>query len=285
MTRRSATWTPEALIPASTRRRTRRHAAGASRLVTTRAPRFMAVPSARPRRKRGLGRQIDVRQAADPLAGEERRGRLTLPDDVVVDLRARLDLLERVDPHAGRDDRLVPDRRLVADRGALLDARVGPDVAHPPDDRALHARARGDVGPRVDDRTGRSRALADRHARREHRVRVDGRVRVDAAVVADERRAVDRLEVAELDPLPHPHVPAQADPRDVQADLAVERVEVRLPVLVEVPDVLPVAVGRRSRTSACPSRAGAGRAPWRSRTAGRSARSRAPRARSRRCPC
>src|SRR5439155_56353 len=58
----------------------------------------------------------------------------------------------------------------------------------------------------------------------------------------DERRPLDALEVVDLDALADPEVAPQADPGDVEADALVERVEVRLPELVEVADVLPVAV-------------------------------------------
>ena len=64
----------------------------------------------------------------------------------------------------------------------------------------------------------------------------------DAAVVADVRRALDLLEVGDLDPLAEPDVAADADARDVEAHVLLERVEVRLAELVEIPDVLPVAV-------------------------------------------
>ena len=66
--------------------------------------------------------------------------------------------------------------------------------------------------------------------------------RAIAAVVADEGRALERVEVVDLDALAEPDVPAQPDAVDLEPDALVERVEVRLPVLVEVADVLPVAV-------------------------------------------
>ena len=62
------------------------------------------------------------------------------------------------------------------------------------------------------------------------------------AVVADERRALDRVEVVDLHPVAEPDVPAQPYSGQAQAHPLVEGVEVRLPVLVEVADVLPVAL-------------------------------------------
>jgi len=63
-----------------------------------------------------------------------------------------------------------------------------------------------------------------------------------AAVVAEERGPLERVEVVEVDALPHPDVPANPDAGDVEAHALFERIEVRLAVLVEVADVLPVAV-------------------------------------------
>ena len=59
---------------------------------------------------------------------------------------------------------------------------------------------------------------------------------------ADERRPFDALEIVDLDALSDPDVSPQADARDIELDQLVERVEVRLPVLLEVADVLPVAL-------------------------------------------
>src|SRR5215203_2045890 len=146
-------------------------------------------------------------------------------------MRAGLDLLVRVDAHARHDHALGADHDLVADRDAVLEPRVRPDVARAADDRALHERAPSEVRRRVDDRAGRSRALAQRHARAEHGVLADGGAGRDAAVVADERRRLDLLEFWEVHPLPDPDVPPQADARNAEAH-----------VLVEVADVLPVAV-------------------------------------------
>ncbi len=157
-------------------------------------------------------------------------------------LRAGLDLLVRVDPHAGQHDALGADRHLVADRHALVNPRVRADVARPADHGALDEHAAADVGRRVDDRARRAGALAHGDARVQHRVRPDGGLRRDARVVADERGPLDGVEVVHPGPLADPDVPAQAHARDVQLHELVERVEVGLPVLVEVADVLPVAL-------------------------------------------
>src|SRR5262249_17503389 len=120
-----------------------------------------------------LGRQVDVHESLDAVGAEEGRPRARLPDQVLVDLRARLGLLVRVDAHARHDDALRADRHLVADRDALVNADVRADVARTPDHRALDQRGGADVGRRIDDRPGRPRTLAQRHARAEHALRTD----------------------------------------------------------------------------------------------------------------
>ncbi len=230
------------VIPETTARFSSRLAGAPSRLVTTLTPRFKAVPSAIPDYERRLRRQVDVHEARDRVTAEEPRGEPRLPDQVPIDEGAGLDLLERVDADARHDDALLADRAAVADRDALVQTGVRPDVAGLPDDGALHERAAAEVGRGVDDGARRARVLAQRHARREDGVRPDRRLRRDAAVVPDERRALDGLEIGELHALPHPHVAAQLDPGDVQGDALVEGIEVRLPELVEVADVLPVAL-------------------------------------------
>ena len=52
----------------------------------------------------------------------------------------------------------------------------------------------------------------------------------------------DVVERFEVDSLAHPDIAPQADPRDLQADLAVEGVAVGFEVLLQAADVLPVAV-------------------------------------------
>ena len=159
-----------------------------------------------------------------------------------MELRPGLDLLVRVDPDAGHDHALGADRHLVADRDALVHAHVRAQVAAAADDRSHDVGAAADVGRAVDDRALDAAPLAHRDARRQHRVRADVRAARDAAVVAEVRGPLDRLEVVEVHPVPHPDVAANADSGDLEPHALVEGIEVRLPVLVEVADVLPVAV-------------------------------------------
>ena len=188
----------------------------------------------------GLGRQVDVDEPGDAVLAEEPRRRPRLPDQVLEELGAGLDLLVGVDPDVRHDARLGADRHLVADRRTLLDPHVVADVARAADDRALDQRAATDVGRRVDHRAHGAGALAQRDAVREDGVRADGCVAGDPAVVADEGGPFDLLGVVDVGALADPDVAAQADAADVQLHLLVERVEICLPVLVEVADVLPV---------------------------------------------
>jgi len=131
-----------------------------------------------------------------------------------VDLRTGLDLLVRIDPHAGHDHALRPERHVVADRYALVQADVGAEIARASHDRSLDERAATDVGRAVDDRARGPRSLAQRHARREHRVRTDAGPGRDTAVAPDEGRPLDGVEILDLHALAEPDVPAQANARD-----------------------------------------------------------------------
>ena len=189
-----------------------------------------------------FGSEVDVDEPPQPrgVAAPGRDPRL--PHEVAVDDGAGLDLLERVDPHAGEHDALLADGALVADRRAFADMGVRAELGRPAECRALHDAAPAQVRRHVDDRARHARALTHGDARPEHRVRADRCRRRDPAVVADVRRAFDLAEVGDLDALAEPDVAAQAKSRNREADALLQRVEVRLPVLVEVADVLPVAV-------------------------------------------
>ena len=191
---------------------------------------------------RRLRRQVDVDEPGRAVATEGRACGSRLPDDVLVDLGARLDLLERVDPYPGIDARLGADRDLVADRDTLVDADVVAEIAAAAEDRSLDDGAPTEVGAYVDHAPAHACALSHDHALREHRVRPDRGAVGDPAVRADECRPFDRLDLVDVDLLAHPDVPAQPQARHLELHATVERVEVRLPELVEVPDVLPVAL-------------------------------------------
>src|SRR5919106_150901 len=73
-------------------------------------------------------------------------------------------------------------------------------------------------------------------------MRACGRMSHDLPTVAPSTRALRPMYV-ELAALAHPDVAAEADPGDLERHPLVEGVEVRLPELVEVADVLPVTLG------------------------------------------
>src|SRR6476619_3033937 len=206
----------------------------------------VAAPEGRPERgcepHRRLGCEVDVHEPGGAVPAERRAGGPRLPDDVLVDLGAGLDLLERVDPDAGEDARLGPYRHLITDRDALVHAHMVPEVASAPEDGALHDRAAAEVGAGVDDAPDDSGALAHGHAARQDRVGADRRAVGDPAVRADEPRPDDPFDLRDVDVLADPDVATQLETRNVELDAAVERVDICLAELVEVADVLPVAV-------------------------------------------
>src|SRR4029079_2608417 len=142
------------------------HAAGIRRRTARDDP--VAAPEGRPElggeAHRGLRREVDVHEPGGAVPPERRAGRPSLPDDVLVDLGAGLDLLERVDPDTGEDARLGPHRHLVTDRDALVHAHVVTQVAAAPEDGALHDGAAAEVGAGVDDAPDDPGALAHGHA-------------------------------------------------------------------------------------------------------------------------
>src|SRR5579875_654855 len=70
---------------------------------------------------------------------------------------------------------------------------------------------------------------------------------VEASTIERTTRPRSRtVTLVEVHPVPQPDVAADPDARDLEADPLVERVEVRLAVLVEVADVLPVALEHMS---------------------------------------
>ena len=91
------------------------------------------------------------------------------------------------------------------------------------------------------------------------------RAGLDEAVGADDRGTVDARLGVDLGPLAEPDVLAEAEAVDLDVDLAVEDVLVGAQVRLEVPDVLPVALGDVSVAAACPASAPRGTRRRRSR--------------------
>ena len=193
---------------------------------------------------RDLGRHVDVDRADDAVAREQRPHAAGLPDEVLPDLGAGLDRLVRIHPHLRPDQRLLADDALVAEGRALVDADARPQVAVAPDGRAADDRGGSDVRAAVDHAALDRRAGLDRDVRAEHRVRPDGRTLLDGRVRTEARGAGDHVDTGQRHTLAEPDVLLQAHARDVDADETVEHVLVRLPVLLDRPDVLPVLVLR-----------------------------------------
>ena len=245
-TRRSVMWTPVAFRPAIIARLIMRAAGWASREAAARSPRSSERTEGQAQPHRHLGRHVHVDDALDAVAGEQRRDAPRLPDQVLVDVRARLDRLERVHAHVGRDRRLLADRALVADGHAGVDAGVRADVAVAPDDGARDHGAAADVGAAVDHGALDGRALLDRDVGAEHRVRADVRPLLDLAVVAQVRRPLDHVHRRQGDAVAEPDVGLEPDPGTDTSQRPSSTSWLASAVLVEVPDVEPVPSSGRT---------------------------------------
>ena len=218
---------------------------------------------------RDLRRQVDVHHPRDAVLAEEARRAARLPDQALVQLRAGLDLLVRIDPDAGQDHALGAERDLVADRGALVDAHVRADVAAAADDRALDVGAAADVGGRVDHRADDAAALADGHAR--SRAPSTGRCARRARCGSSCRgtQAPRSPRGRRAPPPPRARRCRGSGSRGCRAARS-RRARRSSPAGTGRGCRCPASSRRRrGRRSAGPSRAAAGRAPSRSRTAGR----------------
>src|SRR4029077_3593328 len=95
--------------------------------------------------QRNLGSEVDVDETQYAVLAEDLSRAPRLPDQALVDLRAVLDFLVRVDAHARVDDGLVAERHLIADGDALLHPGMRAHVAVSAQDRALDQCAAPDV--------------------------------------------------------------------------------------------------------------------------------------------
>ena len=234
---------------------------------------------------RDIRRQVDVHHPRHPGLAEDARRAARLPDQALVQRRAGLDLLERIDPDAGQDHALGADRDLVADRGSLVHAHVRAQVAAAADDRPHDVGAAADVGGRVDDRADDAAALADGDAR--SRAPCTGRCARRARCGSSCRGT--QAPRSRRDRRGPPRPPARrcrgSGSRRSRAARS-RRARRSSPAGTGRGSRCPASSRRRrGRRSAGPSRAAAGRAPSRSRTAGPAGCASAPPARARRCRC
>ena len=186
-----------------------------------------------------LGGELDVDESAQSVGREQPASPLTRPDHRLVDGRARLDGLARPDLDAGTDLRSPSEHALVRDDRVLLEQRVILDGDVAADDRLAQPAALTDVRVWPHDAVADLGVVVDDAVPVDDAVLVDVRAGLELHLVADERRAVELDADADLDTLAHPDVALTAT-RDVAADLAVERVPVRLHVRLDGTDVAPV---------------------------------------------
>src|SRR5215216_3563911 len=125
-----------------------------------------------------------------------------LPDDRLVDGRARFHRLIGIDLDVGLKDRPVADVGVVADDHAVLDPAALLDVGAAPDHAAAQAGPGPDVGVVVDDGPVQEGVALHDHARPDHGVLAQAGPGLDLGEVADEHgRGQDGVGV-ELGPLP-----------------------------------------------------------------------------------
>ena len=189
-----------------------------------------------------LGGDLDVEDAGDPAGAEQVRLAAGLPDDAGVDDGAGLDGLERVD-RTPLDDRLLPDDALVADDGALLDPGGAHDVGVLADDAAAQVAVRADVDVVVDDGPVQEGAALDDDVAAEDGVLAQLGAGLDLGVVADVERPAQHGVGVDLGALGDPDAGRDLEAVDLDVDLAVEHVGLRLQVALVGADVLPVALG------------------------------------------
>src|SRR5690606_1023756 len=191
-----------------------------------------------------LGRQLRVRDPADPRSVEEaplprlapdqrmREDRALFDDLVRPDLDVRADDREGADLGPVRKDRVLPHLRALADADAraedrLVDPRAGPHDAPLPQDHIVQLRAIADLHAIADDHVLQDDAAPDPRTDPED----GGADEAGAALDPRARLAPDDALLV------RPPLAAERD-----RDAAGEDVQVRAPVLGKVPDVAPVPV-------------------------------------------
>ncbi len=263
-----------------------RDAGCVSRLVKAVWPGRSAEPNAWPSLNANSGVISMLARPADAVRAEQRARPLDAVDQRHRDDRAGRDRLVGPDLDVAVHDRSAADRAAAADDRALVDGHAVFDECcgrrrYSRPARTLRRRRRpprrscgapSPARPTIDEspRTVSSSITApalDDHVLAEHDGRVQLRVGIDAAALAD------------------PHAGRNLPAGDLQPDDALERVVVRLLILLQVPDVGPVAVGRRGRRAAAVAKHLQEQVAREIVLLAASPCSRRPRARGRRCRC
>ena len=242
--RRSATCTPVDTRPETIALVIMRDAGWPSREATTVEPRSSCVPNAMPSRTATSGVTSTLivpttpsRENSDrtPRDSQTRFWRIWAPASIVLYGYTRTSgPISASSPTTHSSPRAAPSSTRTRARRSQLRPTVAPRTT---------AEAPMCVPPSITQRCDR-RAGLDRDVRAEHRIRPDGRALLDRRVRTEARGAGDHVDAGQRHALAEPDVLLQAHARDVDADEAVEHVLVRLAVLLDRPDVLPVLVLR-----------------------------------------
>src|SRR4029077_1116560 len=127
----------------------------------------------RPEAGNELWREVDVDDAGDAEATEERSPSLRAPDEARAARRARLDLLGGPHLHLCSNARVLADDRVIADDASLLEDDVRLQRTLPADDRAVELGSLADIRVAPDDGA------------------IDDRPDVDGDVIAEDGRPDD----------------------------------------------------------------------------------------------
>ena len=190
-----------------------------------------------------LGRQVDIDDARDAEAAEERPTSLCAPDEARPDDRARFDLLVGPDLHLRAHTGVIADDCVVADHAAFLEDHMRLQRALPTDDRAVQVGALADVRVPPDDRAVDYGADVDRHVVAQHGWPDDFRKRPDLDALTQEDGPGESSGLVDVDIAGGPHAGEELLTEVPTFDLPTEEVGVRARVFGDRPDVGPVPLG------------------------------------------
>ncbi len=257
-------------------------------MTTTRSPRSSCVPKAMPRRTATSGvtstltmpatpsRENSWRRRATPRSGSGGSGRR--PRSSCTGRPRTSGPIKASSPTTHSSPSAAPSSTRTRARGGRSCAHDGA--------REDGRRRPMCVPPSIIERSTEAPGL-DRHVRAEHGVRPDARALLDPAVVAEEGRPLDDVDLRQRHALAEPDVLLEAHARARRPRRA-RRARPGWPRGTARSSRCPSSTGprgRRSRRAAPASSSSSGRAAWRSRTARPPGCGRAPRARSRRRRC
>ncbi len=189
-----------------------------------------------------LGRDLHVQDSRDPSGAEELRLAPGLPDHRGVDECTGLDDLERVDPHIALNDRFFPDQALVADDGAVLDPGRAHDVGVLADDTATEIAVLPDIHVVVHDGPVQKGPALHDDVGADDGVLPDFDTGLDLGVVPDvEGTAKDGIGM-HFGTFRHPYARRDLEPVELDVDLALQDVGLRLHIALVGADILPVAL-------------------------------------------